>query len=164
VQESDIQDDVTHAMFLHYMEMLGCDQGIGGMMVISHLDFKNYCDATEEASFRKTDQLEQSLRRGEFDVFIIHPKCGLIVVEIKSVGIRQYDTEAKLIQAVKDKIEKAVEQFQKQKKFLDHILKNDPLRASEMRQVPRTMTLVLPNLTRGQLSKTLEANGELAQV
>lgn len=133
------------------------------MMVISELKFRRYLDdrtdpinAAACALLPRPATLAPKYRRGDFDVLIIHSQYGLIVGEIKSVGANPKDVPD-LDQALANKVKTAVGQLNKEEEVLRHLV-------SDMDPVNITKTLILPNVTSGQLRKALSTNPTVSQV
>nr|KAG5689747.1 hypothetical protein BaRGS_009781 [Batillaria attramentaria] len=81
------------------------------MFVMSSLDFTHYMnklDATHAAHFPLPGDLPSTQREGDFDVIVIHREYGVLLGEIKSVGIHGDNPTDK---AVADKVTKAVKQL-----------------------------------------------------
>ena len=95
------------------------------MVVISGLDYKNYLEGHDRLfNTARNFAGEQKLRRGDFDLLIIHKKYGLFIIEVKAVGHHdiegrsgsvEKDQEALLRDKIIERIEKAVDQLQKVK-------------------------------------------------
>lgn len=180
VMPSDVRDDVAHQRVLQYLRCLADDlQEV--MFVISHLDFAKYLmksnnkhrkamacfpraenlpastsspDARQGLSDRAKDNKE---KRGDFDVLIIHPKYGLVIGEVKSVGGNPEHMKDNPDQAITKKVELAVKQLKKSEKMLGHLISDIET------PVHITKTLMLPNLTSQQLLQALQANCSAAK-
>lgn len=180
VMPSDVRDDVAHQRVLQYLRCLADDLE-EVMFVISHLDFAKYLmksnnkhsktmacipradnlpastsspDARQGLSDRAKDDKE---KRGDFDVLIIHPKYGLVIGEVKSVGGNPEHMKDNPDQAIAKKVELAVKQLKKSEKMLRHLISDIET------PVHITRTLMLPNLTSQQLLQALQANGLVAK-
>nr|KAG5694826.1 hypothetical protein BaRGS_019203 [Batillaria attramentaria] len=112
VQETDSRDDFAQQHVLYCLQTLG-EQRQEAMFVMSSLDFTHYLnklDATHAAQFPLPGDLPSTQREGDFDVIVIHRKYGVLLGEIKSVGIHDNNPTDK---AVADKVTKAVKQLDK---------------------------------------------------
>nr|KAG5688810.1 hypothetical protein BaRGS_017042 [Batillaria attramentaria] len=128
------------------------------MFVMSSLDFTDYLkklDATHAAQFPLPRNLLSTIHReGEFDVIIIHRKYGVLLGEIKSVGIHSNNPTDK---AVADKVSKAVKQLDMCEKVVNHVT-SDVAPGVSVRK-----TLILPYISRTQLQHVLDGDSQLAQ-
>ena len=131
-------------------------------MVISELDFRKYLDGQTDpitaAACALLPRPATMPRRpeGDFDVLIIHKKYGLIAGEVKSVGADPQKI-ADLDKAIASTVGKAVKQLNKSADVLRHLV-------SDMDPVNVTKTLILPNVTSGQLLQALSTNATMAEV
>nr|KAG5692918.1 hypothetical protein BaRGS_031422 [Batillaria attramentaria] len=127
------------------------------MFVMSSLDFTNYLnklDATHAAHFQLPGDLPPTQREGDFDVIVIHRKYGVLLGEIKSVGIHDNNPTDK---AVADKVTKAVKQLDKCEQVVNHVM-SDVAPGVSVRK-----TLILPYISRTQLQHVLDGDSQLAQ-
>nr|KAG5688813.1 hypothetical protein BaRGS_017045 [Batillaria attramentaria] len=127
------------------------------MFVMSSLDFTDYLnklDATHAAQFPLPGDLPATQREGDFDVIVIHRKYGVLLGEIKSVGIHDNNPTDK---AVADKVSKAVKQLDKCEKVVNHVM-SDVAPGVSVRK-----TLILPYISRTQLQHVLDGDSQLAQ-
>nr|KAG5688814.1 hypothetical protein BaRGS_017046 [Batillaria attramentaria] len=128
------------------------------MFVMSSLDFTNYLnklDTTHAAPFPLPGDLPATQREGDFDVIVIHRKYGVLLGEIKSVGIHGNNPTDK---AVADKVSKAVKQLDKCEKVVNHVM-SDVAPGVNVRK-----TLILPYISRTQLQHVLDGDSQLAQL
>nr|KAG5692352.1 hypothetical protein BaRGS_033217 [Batillaria attramentaria] len=128
------------------------------MFVMSSLDFTDYLnklDATNAAQFPLPGDLPATQREGDFDVIVIHRKYGVLLGEIKSVGIHDNNPTDK---AVADKVSKAVKQLDKCERVVNHVM-SDVAPGVSVRK-----TLILPYISRTQLQHVLDGDSQLAQV
>lgn len=129
------------------------------MMVITNLNFQNYlCKLTPDLKcvFIRPDDCSE----GDFDILIIHRKYGLIVAEIKSVGANLADLQKSRTEKdhkVADKLLQAIEQLNKAKEVLKHLVKDMP-------HVHITSALMLPRIEFRELSSVLSQKDDLTQV
>nr|KAG5688819.1 hypothetical protein BaRGS_017051 [Batillaria attramentaria] len=127
------------------------------MFVMSSLDFTDYLnklDATHAAQFPLPGDLPATQREGDFDVIVIHRKYGVLLGEIKSVGIHGNNPTDK---AVADKVSKAVKQLDKCERVVNHVM-SDVAPGVSVRK-----TLILPYISRTQLQHVLDGDSQLAQ-
>nr|KAG5692907.1 hypothetical protein BaRGS_031411 [Batillaria attramentaria] len=156
VQETDSRDDFAQQHVLHCLQTLG-EQRQEAMSVMSSLDFTDYLnklDATHAAQFPLPGDLPATQRQGDFDVIVIHRKYGVLLGEIKSVGIHDNNPTDK---AVADKVTKAVKQLDKCEKVVNHVM-SDVAPGVSVRK-----TLILPYISRTQLQHVLDGDSQLAQ-
>nr|KAG5694828.1 hypothetical protein BaRGS_019205 [Batillaria attramentaria] len=128
------------------------------MFVMTSLDFTDYLnklDATHAAQFPLPGDLPSTQREGDFDVIVIHRKYGVLLGEIKSVGIHGNNPTDK---AVADKVTKAVKQLDKCEKVVNHVM-SDVVPGVSVRK-----TLILPYISRTQLEHVLDGDSQLAQL
>nr|KAG5692897.1 hypothetical protein BaRGS_031401 [Batillaria attramentaria] len=156
VQETDSRDDFAQQHVLHCLQTLG-EQRQEAMFVMSSLDFTDYLnklDATHAAQFPLPGDLPATQREGDFDVIVIHREYGVLLGEIKSVGIHGNNPTDK---AVADKVTKAVKQLDKCEKVVNHVM-SDVAPGVSVRK-----TLILPYISRTQLQHVLDGDSQLAQ-
>nr|KAG5692908.1 hypothetical protein BaRGS_031412 [Batillaria attramentaria] len=156
VQETDSRDDFAQQHVLYCLQTLG-EQRQEAMFVMSSLDFTHYLnklDATHAAQFPLPGDLPSTQREGDFDVIVIHRKYGVLLGEIKSVGIHGNNPTDK---AVADKVTKAVKQLDKCEKVVNHVM-SDVAPGVSVRK-----TLILPYISRTQLQHVLDGDSQLAQ-
>nr|KAG5692898.1 hypothetical protein BaRGS_031402 [Batillaria attramentaria] len=156
VQETDSRDDFAQQHVLHCLQTLG-EQRQEAMFVMSSLDFTDYLnklDATHAAQFPLPGDLPSTQREGDFDVIVIHRKYGVLLGEIKSVGIHDNNPTDK---AVADKVTKAVKQLDKCEQVVNHVM-SDVAPGVSVRK-----TLILPYISRTQLQHVLDGDSQLAQ-
>nr|KAG5692921.1 hypothetical protein BaRGS_031425 [Batillaria attramentaria] len=156
VQENDSRDEFTQQHVLYCLQTLG-EQRQEAMFVMSSLDFTDYLkklDATHAAQFPLPRDLSSTQREGEFDVIVIHRKYGVLLGEIKSVGIHDNNPADK---GVADKVTKAVKQLDKCEQVVNHVM-SDVAPGVSVRK-----TLILPYISRTQLQYVLDGDSQLAQ-
>ncbi|XP_025079076.1 uncharacterized protein LOC112555092 [Pomacea canaliculata] len=127
------------------------------MVVVSQLQFGDYlnkpCYAPAAAQLPRPLTLATKLRRGDFDILIIHSQYGLMVGEIKSVGANMADlnlTPEKQEAVLRKKLGQAVSQLDKAETVLRHVV-SDLVTALTIRK-----TVMLPHITSGQLLQVLK--------
>ena len=118
-------------------------------MVISGL-----CDITA-AAYALLPHTATIPYRGVIDVLIIHRQYGLIVGQVKSM--RANPQIAHLDKAIASKVGQAVKQLNHSADVLRQLM-------SGMDSVHVTKTLILPNITSGQLLQVLSTNATVAEV
>nr|KAG5692923.1 hypothetical protein BaRGS_031427 [Batillaria attramentaria] len=156
VQETDSRDDFAQQHVLYCLQTLG-EQRQEAMFVMSSLDFTHYLnklDATHAAQFPLPGDLPSTQREGDFDVIVIHREYGVLLGEIKSVGIHDNNPTDK---AVADKVTKAVKQLDKCEKVVNRVM-SDVAPGVSVRK-----TLILPYISRTQLQHVLDGDSQLAQ-
>ena len=162
-QDNDTRDDAATERVLRSLRALGEQQG-EPMMVLSELQFHQYLDGDTDVLHRAAcaqlprpaDLPQPSDRFGDFDILIVHRLYGLIVCEMKSVGADPSKI-ADLDRAVANRVGKAVKQLDKEERVLAHL-------SSNLAPVRITKTVVLPNITSGQLMQALSSNAQVSQV
>nr|KAG5694820.1 hypothetical protein BaRGS_019197 [Batillaria attramentaria] len=110
------------------------------MMVVSQLKFGKYLREPAYAAAAahlpnpitcdksKVSQVDlmfvSSYKQGEFDILMIHRHHGILVGEVKSIGLNpeNMDTPAKEAKAIVNRIDKAVDQLNKARKVLEHLV------------------------------------------
>nr|KAG5685808.1 hypothetical protein BaRGS_001220 [Batillaria attramentaria] len=155
LQESAVRNDQTHMHVLHCIQALTCGQR---MTVVSQLEFTEYlsnpCYQEAVKMLPTPKDLPPDRRRGDFDILIIHPQFGFLIIEIKSVGDRfnpSMSDKQKENEVLK-KLKLAIKQLNKEKEVLRHLV-------SDMLSTPRIKTaLVLPHVMKTQLQKILSEN------
>ncbi|KAL8614938.1 hypothetical protein ACOMHN_049089 [Nucella lapillus] len=163
-QDSDWQGDTAHDR---------CLQALSGMQnevmfIISSLRFQKYLHnpanplhAAAIAQLPSIDDpsIPQNIRNGECDLIIIHRTYGLLIGEIKSVGVNDFfrkQTPDEQTQTIIEQIQKAVKQLENQRTALSHLVRDlHPIRIS--------VTLLLPNVSSSQLQSALSASPSLLQ-
>ncbi|KAL8589182.1 hypothetical protein ACOMHN_052520 [Nucella lapillus] len=164
VQDSDQQDDEAQQRCLKALSQLPEQV----MVVLSKLLFLKYLsdhsNPVHAAVIAKLPTIQDppippQVADGEGDVVVIHRQHGVTVGEIKSIGGNDFfrsQAPEDQIQLVVKKVGKAVKQLNNQKIALEYLV-------SDLPSVRITMTLMLPNITRGQLHSALAADPALLQ-
>ena len=131
------------------------------MFVITQMNFRNYLDnasypdATSQLP-RPVDLKNQNQDRGDFDVLIIHRHHGILVGEVKSVGLCLIEPQRDTI--VAKRLKRAIEQLNKAESVLKYLF-------SDTQSAPRVRKCVmLPYVTSDCLRRVLEADSTLRQV
>nr|KAG5694150.1 hypothetical protein BaRGS_001477 [Batillaria attramentaria] len=156
VHESDSREDFAQQHVLTCLQTLG-EKRREGMFVISSLDFAHYLnklDAAHAAQFPLPGDLPSTHRRGDFDVIILHQQYGVLLGEIKSVGLHDNNPTDK---TVAERVSKAVKQLDKCEKVVNHVT-SDVAPGVSVRK-----TLILPYISRTQLQHVLDGDSQLAQ-
>lgn len=162
--KSDVTSDCAQQQIRHCFCDLEKEQK-NVMTVIFDLKFEDYLSKTNFAAATKmlpkpVDLKHLQQDRGDFDIFIIHRFYGILACEIKSVGAAYSSvcTEQQKIDAINDKVTKAVKQLDKCGDVVTHLV-------SDMPRKPRILkTLMLPNVSTSQLKNILESDKKLLQV
>ena len=155
VSISEALDDKTQWRVLACLEQLEETQV---MFVISQMQFGDYLNELAYAAATSMQPKpgdpvlkSQNKHRGDFDILIIHRRCGILACEIKAVGCnlsaQQMTEQEEAI--VARKMNDAIKQMQKTSDVLHHLVSKD-----ETRPKIRT-TLMLPNITKTQLHRVL---------
>ena len=164
VQESDILDDFCQASVLKNLQELG-KAGDEVMFIISQLDFGSYLNkpsyAAAVAQLPRPIRLAPCYREGDFDILVIHRHYGILVGEIKSVGMPQakYKPTPRQVDCnVASKVRKAVGQLHKSETVVKHLVSDIAPRMTVRK------TLFLPFVSSTQLQRVLTADSQLEQV
>ncbi|KAK7484466.1 hypothetical protein BaRGS_00024351, partial [Batillaria attramentaria] len=102
--------------------------------------------------FPTPENLEMRYRRGDFDMLIISPKHGFLVIETKAVGYTEVQDKTEL----QKRVSKALDQLGKSETVLRHLF------SDLCETVAISKTLALPNVQRAMLSNMLDAVPETA--
>jgi hypothetical protein len=127
------------------------------MFIVSELDFKNYLNVSYYN--KATAKMPKIKDQGDFD-FIVLSKHGVLVVEMKSVGLNLKNMKIDVIadDVVKDRVSKAFKQLEKgvtaAKTAISDVAPDVPVRAS----------LFLPYVSSQQLQRVLQQDPKLLQV
>lgn len=166
VQDSDLRDDSAQEMVLNHLKKFGKKRG-EGMFIISLLRCADYLRETsgttegqrcekmgalkkEAVNFRRPYDI--GYKHEDFDIILIHPKHGILVGEIKSVGANRCPEQKDVLQRVK----KAVKQIERRRQIIAYL--------TEDLKVPVTMTLILPFIERRLLQQTLTEDKKLVRI
>ncbi|KAL8557904.1 hypothetical protein ACOMHN_064338 [Nucella lapillus] len=164
VVTTDTQDDYAHGYTLECLRVMA-ERNQEVMMVVSQLRFKKYLDKKTNpvhvamaALLPNPLSLPTQIQDGECDVLILHPRYGLVVGEVKSVGSGPYFLDAppaEQDQIIREKVRRGVEQLNNQSTILTHLVSDLGVRV--------TLTLILPNVTAARLRQVLSADAVLTQ-
>ncbi|KAK7093785.1 uncharacterized protein [Littorina saxatilis] len=161
VQEADVRDDSAQRHVLSNLHALGEGRS-KPMLILSQLNFSDYLSkpsyAPAAASLPTPISLPPSYRQGDFDVMVIHRHHGILIGELKSVGMRQANfspSPAQLEANIARKVEQAVRQLDKSETVVRHLVSdvNPGLTVKK--------TLFLPYVSSAQLLRVLTANAQL---
>ena len=115
--------------------------------------------------FSRPRDLDTAYRRGDFDILIIHPEHGVIILEVKAVG-DTFSLSEELHQSVgaqyeviRKKVEQSLKQLEKEEKVLRYLLQ-DVGAAS----VPVAKGLILPNLPKQTVLAALMHDSRATEV
>ena len=157
VQETDYREDRALQHILHCLRTLGVRQ-METMLILSQLDFSHYLNqpsyAAAAAHLPRPTDLPRQYREGDFDLLVLHRHYGVLIGELKSVGITRPATDAD----VNKRVWKAVRQLDKSETVVRHIV-SDMAPGLSVRK-----TLILPYITTTQLQRVLDADHNLEQV
>lgn len=164
VQESTLRDDFAQQHVLHCLKALAEHHG-EVMFVISQLRFSDYlnrpCYSATTALFPRFSDIEKRFRDGDFDVLVLHRRYGVVIGEIKSVGLHAGTAEnsyQNLVDDVAKRVRKAAWQLNKSSevlRYLLHDLSPPP---------PVHKALILPYITSNSLGAVLEKYEDLKTV
>lgn len=165
LQESHVREDISHQHVLHCLQALAEHGPQEVMFVISKLSYSKYLS---KPSFAEAAQrlprpytLPRQYRRGEFNILVIHQRYGILVGEVKAVGLNAGDLNKPQKQADEDiarRVEKAVKQLDKAQKMVTHLVSD----LSTSLCVHKT--LMLPYVSCKQLQNVLAAHSQLKEV
>nr|KAG5712048.1 hypothetical protein BaRGS_020774 [Batillaria attramentaria] len=137
------------------MQKLG-DELNETMFVISQLEFSDYLKKPAYAAaarlLPKPETLSPHLRRGDFDLLVIHRSFGILVGELKALGLSAADAQKSQAESDADlvnRLERAVKQLAKSDTVLRH------LTADVAPSVMIRMTVILPYVPLSQLQRDL---------
>ena len=160
-QPSDAQADIAQQFVLTNLQELGNDRD-EVMFIVSQLDYGNYLNKPSYAAcFPKPTDLDEKHKRGDFDVLVIHRHFGVLIGEIKSVGVRHAGVEKTEEAADADvvkRVQTAIRQLDKSEKVVKHLLK-DIAPGLVVRKA-----LILPFVSSADLQRVLDATPQLEQV
>ena len=164
VQESDIRDDFCQDFILKHLQELAIAHH-EVMFILSQLHFGSYLNkpsyASAAAQFPRPINLDPCYREGDFDVLVIHRHYGILIGELKVVGMNQVDlrqSQGKADLNVAKKVRQAVKQLSKSETVLKHLI-SDIAPGLSVRK-----TLFLPFVSTAQLQRVLTADPQLEQV
>nr|KAG5699901.1 hypothetical protein BaRGS_018200 [Batillaria attramentaria] len=123
------------------------------MAVLACPKFENYLDKIKNEMKRPPRPPDVGYERGEHDVLLVHPGCGVLVVSVKSVGGNFQDIgfpEEQRAKSVLEVLKRAIAQLQKEAKVVEHVL-------SDL-SPPVTPVLALPNVAMETLTAALQGD------
>ncbi|KAL8581858.1 hypothetical protein ACOMHN_010232 [Nucella lapillus] len=163
VLECDIQDDFCQNHVLVNLQALGKRHN-EVMFIVSQLKFKNYgnkpCYAPAADALRTVFTMDVKDQRGEFDILVIHRHRGILVGEMKSLGLSPGGGIHRTLEPRKNeefggKVRKAVTQLDKSERVLKHLLQD------VADDVKIRKAVLLPYVKMAQLRSVLESDSEL---
>ena len=166
VQESDFRDDTAQRHVLANLRALG-NAGQEPMFILSQLNFGDYLNepsyaaAVQASQLPRPSDLGEKYAAGDFDILLIHRRHGLLLGELKSVGINHAALNLSPAQADADvakKVKQAVKQLDKSETVVSHLLSDLAPRLTVNK------TLFLPYVSKAHLHRVLTANPPLEQV
>ena len=172
IQESDYRDDVAQRYLLANLQALG-DAGQEPMFILSQLSFGNYLNEPSYAAAVKASQLPKlprpsdlgpKYKAGDFDILLIHRRHGILVGELKSVGVNQPGPGVSCREGqasdgdIAKRVGKAVKQLDKSETVVRHLV-SDIAPGLLIRK-----TVFLPFVSSTQLLRVLAANPQLEEV
>ena len=133
------------------------------MFIISDLQFKDYLSNSGSTKYKATlpkpstfpSKDHKSLKQGDFDILIITRNRGILVGELKSVGMSE---KGRSDADVTKKVTEAIEQVDKSEEMMKHLV-GDIAPNLTVRK-----TLFLPYVSRQQLHRVLSADPDLEKV
>lgn len=161
---SDMRDDFAQQHVLNNLQRLSEDQK-GVRFILSQLSFSDYLSkpayAATAAKHPRPTALPATHQRGDFDVLVIDRRQGVLIGEIKSVGLREKTlnkTQAEADADLAKRVERGVKQLDKSEVMVKHLVSDLAPHLSVCK------TLILPYVTASQLQRVLEDNTKLGQV
>ncbi|XP_070203660.1 uncharacterized protein [Littorina saxatilis] len=155
MQDSDLQDDFAQNHVMLNLQELG-DSRHEAMFILSQLQFGSYLNqpayAATTAQLPRPKDLPQD-RQGDFDFLLIHRQHGILIGELKSVGI----TNSASNQTVVKKVKQAVKQLDKSEIMMRHLV-SDIGPCLTVRK-----TIFLPYVSSAQLERVLDNDAQLEQ-
>ncbi|XP_076457508.1 uncharacterized protein LOC143291506 [Babylonia areolata] len=162
VQESDMRDDFCQQYLLYNLSALA-EHMKEVMFVLSSVNFQSYLSRHDAAAYSQSFPCPRDLRegkRGDFDFLVVHRHRGLLVAEMKSVGMQQAQlqmSKAQADDAVSKRLQKAVNQLGKGRRVATHLV------SDVAPGLPVHTALFLPFVSRRQLLRVLTARPALAK-
>lgn len=165
VQESDILDDEAFQRVLFTLRKFSTEDH-EVFMCLSQFPFGSYLGeerfAPAAANLSLPGNLPQqwhwSLRQGDFDILLIYPSYGVVICEVKAVGISTEEPQYVQCERVMKKLREAIGQLDKAEVMLKHLVSDigDSLNV--------TKTIACPNLSTHQLKRYVFQSQQLAEV
>ncbi|XP_076461144.1 uncharacterized protein LOC143293786 isoform X2 [Babylonia areolata] len=170
VFHSDTSDDFCQQYLLYNLHALA-KHVAQVMFVLSSVNFQNYLNSgtasssssssspSSSKSFPRPRDLQKD-NRGDFDFLVVHRHRGLLVAELKSVGMQRVHLQLSQVQDdvnVSKRLDRAVRQLEKGRRVASHLVSDvEP-------GLPVRTALFLPFVSRCQLLRVLTAGAPLAQ-
>ena len=164
ITASDVRDDDTTQLVWNVMKELAKERSQEAMVVLTQLTFDKYLAVTDPPINapagamlpRPSTHVDPDLRRGDFDLLIIHRQYGFIVGEVKSVGAVHTEN---LTKAILSRVKKALRQLIKAEEVLKHVVSDLKVPLQVIK------TLIFPYVTSQQLTLAMgNADPEVQQV
>ncbi|XP_025112337.1 uncharacterized protein LOC112575042 isoform X2 [Pomacea canaliculata] len=152
VQESDLRDDAARQRVLFCLqEMFKFSRE--GLFAISQLRFEDYLNGAR--SFAEAVEIPLPHKTGIFGILLIHQNYGVVVCEVKSLGLNLSSNE--INNQIKKKLQQCVSQLDKAEAMLSHLVSDI---APGLRI---TKTIAFPNLTTHQVQQAILNDDKLNQ-
>lgn len=157
VQDCYIRDDRAQQHVLYCLRKWADIHLEEVMVVLSQLQYSDYLSKPSFAELVKHLPKPRDMKscRGDFDVLIIHKQFGIIVLEIKSIGINADELnlqDSDQVNEIRKKVEKGIEQLTKAERVLSHLV-NDMETEIFIRK-----SIILPYVTTSQLRQAVIRN------
>jgi hypothetical protein len=169
VQASDFYDDFATNHVISNLKTLG-EEGKEGMLILTQLSFGEYLSLPAYAAAVKKlhqsglplpsdlDTLTIKFSSGEADLILFHRYYGILIGELKSIGRwHSLNNRQPLNSEVAKKVTKAVTQLNKSVYVVRHVI------SYIAPGLTVKVTLLLPYVTRAQLTSVLAADPVLLQ-
>lgn len=165
VYDSDFRDDTAQQHVLFSLQCLG-EQLREVMVILSQLRFADYLcrpcyAATASHVFPRPADLGKEYRSGEFDLLLIHRRYGILIGEIKSVGVQQpgfRQTQAQRHADVVKRVQQCVKQLDRSEVVVRHLVKDIIGLQLTVRK-----TMFLPYVSRNHLRAVLTLEADLSK-
>ena len=135
------------------------------MFIVSQLNFTSYLRQPSYAAAAKTlprpGDLGKTYEEGDFDILLIHRHYGILIGEIKSVGMVHGElnrTQSQTDDDVAKRVWRAIKQLDKSETVVKHLV-HDIAPGLMVRK-----TVILPFADSGQLLRILTSDKTLGQV
>ena len=135
------------------------------MFILSQFHYGGYLNkpsyAAAAAQLPRPIIMAPAYREGDFDVLVIHRRYGILIGEVKTVGMNQANLNWSAAQAdsvLANRVRQAVKQLDKSEAVLRHLV-SDIAPDLVMKK-----TLFLPYVSKAQLQRVLTADPLLGQV
>ena len=164
ILESDTRDDFAQEHVLLCFQEFGISRR-EVMFVLSQLHFTGYLNKPSYSAatelFPKPMDLDEDDRRGDFDLLLIHRVYGILLGELKSVGLHKDSNvsgDAPSDKTVTSRVLRAIKQLDKSERVVKYM-------ASDL--APTLMvrkTLILPYVSKEQLQRCLRDDPKVEKV